>query len=761
VCQDVCKPRGGAMTSHVAVRRTVSIAIAVLCAIAAIGCGGGAPSPELDSIQAKGQFGVFYLVTVFRPSNGFVTSQAPDARINCGPAGSGRDACGPARYEWTEVATLVATPLPGFGFQSWAGDCSTTGACVLTNGADKFIIAIFQPAGSVGHPIWTSPALHGPAYLDLLGGASGALNCATANCHGVNLQGAGLAPNCDTCHQQASWTAWRTNCSFCHGARTPAAKAGYVLAEHPDWSAPPDAIAQRLNGVPVPARTGAHQAHLSGISASGEVLSGPFRCETCHPVPANLSHIGGSTSRASVALAGAGQGGLPPALGTYAVAQGTCTTQCHGTVSPAWGSGAIACGTCHALPPPGPHPVVVGGAPRCSLCHPSSVKPDGTIDAAGTHVNGSVEIVGGGACDACHGFPPAIGAHRAHDGLSDATFVSGYGDLRTLQDRLPGATPANAPLVYGFGCGNCHALDAAKHMNGVTDVELYDATAAADSLKRLSSPAAAYSAGTGTCSGTYCHSSGQATPAFAVTPAWTSGTKLGCDGCHSNPPRYDSGGPGAATANSHLGFGDDAWEFGHFAGLMGPWHTSKHGGNYGPGEDSAPITCQTCHFDTTDPANAGPSGFYYLDTSGAYQLPGGNPARLGSQWYARLQCTSCHSAGSATAPSGTGKVRPLRHVNGSRDIAFDSRDALPAGISWLPAAPNTPTAPYWMTGGSTGLPWPADADWSGTTVSFSLRTSVYEPATKTCSNVACHLAEEPVWGNQMGSARCRSCHPLR
>ncbi len=42
-----------------------------------------------------------------------------------------------------------------------------------------------------------------------------------------------------------------------------------------------------------------------------------------------------------------------------------------------------------------------------------------------------------------------------------------------------------------------------------------------------------------TCSGIYCHSSGQATPAYvAATPAWDAPGALRCDGCHANPPNY-------------------------------------------------------------------------------------------------------------------------------------------------------------------------------------------------------------------------------
>jgi predicted CxxxxCH...CXXCH cytochrome family protein len=71
-----------------------------------------------------------------------------------------------------------------------------------------------------------------------------------------------------------------------------------------------------------------------------------------------------------------------------------------------------------------------------------------------------------------------------------------------------------------------------------------------------------------------------------------------------------------------------------------------------------------------------------------------------------------------------------------------------------------------MTGTQQSLPYPAWVSWSGGTVSFGLNTSTYDPATKACSNVACHLAEEhPVWGTPYqyytnNSAACYTCHPM-
>ncbi len=352
------------------------------------------------------------------------------------------------------------------------------------------------------------------------------------------------------------------------------------------------------------------------------------------------------------------------------------------------------------------------------------------------------------ACSRCHDYPPATGAHAAHAGFASAAASGPYGDTSILEDLFPAATPASAPQAYFFGCGNCHPLDPAKHMDGRVEVELWDPAAPAGSLKARASPQAIYSGGA--CSGVYCHSGGQQNPVYVTTPTWTGGAQLGCTGCHDNPPRYPSGGAGAPTANTHLILAGDGYEAGHFGGFPSAWHGSNHGSRLA-GEGAAPITCQTCHFETVDPANTGPSGFYYLDTSGNYQLPGG---------LLRFDCASCHGGAQGAPPQGTGRVLPLRHVNGVRDVAFDARTAMPPYVG-LPPAPNTPTRPYWEAPGSLGPPLPSGMAYDGTTLSANLGAATYAPATKTCSNVACHLQQSSVqWGGpeDFTTAQCNGCH---
>ena len=236
------------------------------------------------------------------------------------------------------------------------------------------------------HGDYSSPAVHGPAYFDYLVGAT-TVDC--KRCHGANLDGGTVGPSCTACHAANGWTGWQTNCSFCHGAKTAAAKAGYALATHPTWSAP---ARRHLAAAHRRGRPGPHRRPPDPPDRHHAAASAPaFSCATCHAVPADLSHIGGSAARATVALSGAGQASLPASLGSYNQATGTCATYCHGTsASPAWSTTGVTCGACHGLAAAGPHPTRLGGLTACAGCHPETMNADGTINlAGGKHLNGT------------------------------------------------------------------------------------------------------------------------------------------------------------------------------------------------------------------------------------------------------------------------------------------------------------------------------------------------------------------------------------
>jgi predicted CxxxxCH...CXXCH cytochrome family protein len=389
-------------------------------------------------------------------------------------------------------------------------------------------------------------------------------------------------------------------------------------------------------------------------------------------------------------------------------------------------------------------------------------------------VNGTVD----GGCTSCHGAPPADRGHQIH---AAAAGVASYGDTRFTADYLAPAT-----TTYAFGCGNCHPLDLSAHAvhtggspSPVAILDLSPVGAPAGSLRARNDPAASYDAGLKTCAGVYCHSTGQEAPAFVDSPAWDGPAVPGparCAGCHGNPPNYPSGAAGSATANGHVALrteGPADFAVGHFGGLPSVDHEgSAHGGGTGTqfaGDSAAPITCQTCHYRTADPANTGPSGFYYLDTSGTY---GVGPAYAG----VFVDCIACHDGGGTSPAQGVGSAMPYFHVNGKRDVDFDPRTSLTvsAGMT-LPSGADLPTRPYWYTRATTNkdggpITWVADsvaastvAGIDGTTLSLQIRDASWDATTKTCSNVACHLnaaartaVQSIQWGEPPGS--CAICH---
>ena len=415
----------------------------------ALGCSSPPAEEPVGTVKQRGLYGSYFLVYVSRPTGGRITSL--DGQVDCG---TGAARCGPARYAWTATATFNAIPDPGNMFGTWAADCTYRGPCVLDTkvyGADKTIAAVFGPQGLAGHGNFTRQSIHGPEYLDFLGKQPDSFTCNDRGCHGPNLSGAGIAPGCTTCHVNAGWSSWQTNCSFCHGRSSAETKPGYSVADHPEWPAPPDSVAQRLTGTAVPARTGAHQAHLAGVTSGGSRFAGPIPCATCHAVPTDLTHVQGSRTRATVVLAGA-QASLPARLGAWDPTNGTCLTYCHGaSASPAWSSVGMQCGACHGLPPPG-HSPLQGGAAACAVCHPATVRADGTLDlAGGKHVNGVVEVTlgaGGTACSTCHGAASSAGPPHlsAPPTLADCTRCH----------ASEGHPLPSGPAVSDAACVACH-----------------------------------------------------------------------------------------------------------------------------------------------------------------------------------------------------------------------------------------------------------------------------------------------------------------
>ena len=343
-------------------------------------------------------------------------------------------------------------------------------------------------------------------------------------------------------------------------------------------------------------------AHASHVTAGP--LSAALDCSECHPKPAKLvspGHMDGVVTITWGSLARVG------GAASWDPVAGTCTVYCHGSAAkggtnpkPSWtrvdGTQA-ACGTCHGLPPP-VHPALATGsnAATCSACHPETVKPDGTVDAAGgRHVNGTVDgfrghpsgwmTIGGpahhaaaarpdaNACLHCHApVAPArvttVTCQRCHDkaGTGDFTMScsSCHGSAAnaapprdTLGNTATTAAGVGAHQAHVLGprgiaaplaCVFCHPLPAAiaspGHDDGTVNVTGYTGTDPA-LLAAVKDPG--WSRATETCATSYCHAPFPGSePGRVPAPRWTQvdGTQAFCGSCHGLPP---TGHPGLAT----------------------------------------------------------------------------------------------------------------------------------------------------------------------------------------------------------------------
>lgn len=260
---------------------------------------------------------------------------------------------------------------------------------------------------------------------------------------------------------------------------------------------------------------GAHQQHLDPASTWHR----PVACADCHAVPAAVNspgHMDDSDRKAELTF------GSVAGAATW---NGTsCTTGCHGNAAfggtrpePVWttvdGSQST-CGSCHGAPPPAPHPADT----NCATCHPTMEEGSLTFRDPMSHINGVVDVVGGGAtggCTSCHG---STNAAPPKDLSGDtARTAAGVG---AHQIHL-------APSTWHreITCSNCHVVpttaDAPGHRDGDNIAEI-----PFDTLN----PAGTYTAANTTCSNQYCHGNGRGNTG---TISWLQQGTLACGGCHS------------------------------------------------------------------------------------------------------------------------------------------------------------------------------------------------------------------------------------
>jgi predicted CxxxxCH...CXXCH cytochrome family protein len=345
-------------------------------------------------------------------------------------------------------------------------------------------------ANGPGHAAgWATPTVHGPAAKSAPN-ASAMRGFSTCQiCHGTDFTG-GFSNRA---------------CAACHGGSAPHPQSWiritYTHTNTDTGNAPVCALCH-TNGShsPIPAPSPAPSAGTS---------PGCFNATLCHGA------AGHPTNWTTPTIHGPAAKSAPSA----AAMQGFSSCQpCHGNTF-AGDSAHPACFSCHGGS--APHPVHwitspythtntnEGNAVVCSLCHsaganspttapptPAPGTPPGCFNATLCHAQA--------ACGSCHGIPP--------DG--------------TIAPNVAGRHPQHMAVNASIACGTCHngaGSGTALHENGTVNVIF-------DPVYNAISGAAAYNAGSNTCTNVSCHG-GQ------TTPNWFTGTisvNTQCTSCHAS-----------------------------------------------------------------------------------------------------------------------------------------------------------------------------------------------------------------------------------
>jgi len=337
-------------------------------------------------------------------------------------------------------------------------------------------------------------------------------------------------------------------------------------------------------------------------------------------------------------------------------------------------------------------------------------------------------------CNSCHDAPPPTGTHLKHFGGDE--LLADYGNTSIAQDVTDFSDK------YLMNCGNCHPLDITRHMNGINnsgggsaEIELYNPDAPSGSLKSKNPSTATYTPGSiiytdqrgmrytkGTCSNIYCHSTFEIyttgeIPYPTVPP-------------YDPPLDYDPVTPGTQP---------DAWQD----------YVVRNRIYQSPTWGIDQLNCDGCHmypivFDCNpDPLNGECTGVSAGagDSHGWRDDMGYLNLHVWNMGYDPLQCYTCHYATVREYAPWTRNeynisfdyisiYNKARHINGVKDVVF------------------------------TDISIPYDTIYG--TIEMDLSTASFDPETKTCFNVACHINQTEVkWGTPYrywNSWECNVCH---
>jgi predicted CxxxxCH...CXXCH cytochrome family protein len=511
-------------------------------------------------------------------------------------------------------------------------------------------------------------------------------SCMNTYCHGATLTGgtditpdwSGGPRGCDDCHgmppndaNHGNGTA--TQCQSCHpdvaGPGQTIINANRHVDGMVDLAAGCD-VCHGSAGDPTPPvdtsgktssdAVGVHQAHRAPQN------SAPVPCTSCHKVPATYGDAGHADTPLPAEVVFGGWAVAAGATPSWAHAQLRCTgTYCHGATlaggaaSVTWNdySGAErACGACHGMPPATPGHAGVSGPNTCNQCHQDSAGPSQTITNKALHVDGIVEVSGGG-CTSCHASPPTP---------ADEDYANG-GGAHTKH------------LAAGIECTICHGNNGsgATHNEGggtvlranVDVVFSNSVSFPGGTSMRNGQASATWTQSTQTCK-VGCHNPVVGNPAEAPnlnrTVSW-SGPAPGCVGCHdtvattlpNNHPVSTLGDAGCLECHSPTG---------HMSGVLA-FRDPDPSDAFAYAAGNIDGLCQTCH----DAATVAFGGKTAQDASPYWTIS--------AHGTAGIKCSRCHVYHSSTGGS------PMSDRRSAACTASGCHDALLATFAQVAGGP--------------------------------------------------------------------------
>lgn len=604
--------------------------------------------------------------------------------------------------------------------------------------------------------VFLDPSIPVPGAPDGTGGQlqviGAAYSSATQTCSNTYCHGGGRSPlrggsattpkwtrvdgtqvTCSSCHGSPPSPPHpqNSNCGSCHPTMVPGNNTTIALpAKHIDGNVDvtndqPCDTCHGSGGVAAPPKDtsgntatnlrsiGAHRSHIKASTWRAEVT-----CDQCHKVPTSTTSIGHVDTALPAEVTFGNLAGTATWNGT------TCSNAyCHGATlkSGAGSAGGKAtrpvwtvvdgsqsqCDSCHGAPPPAPHPA----DQDCGKCHSTMTAGGGLVITDPTrHIDGTLDVNGGVACNSCHGSAGSNAPPKDNQG-NTATNTRGVG---AHQSHL---TPTNR-FFKAIVCTDCHLVPSALGSVGHRDTPL-------PAEVRFSGRAGTSPAWNGAqCSNVYCHgatltSGGSGAGGNATSPLWTKvdGTQAQCTSCHGFPP------PAPHPQNSDCG----ACHNDVVAGANRTFSDiERHiDGNLDVNNNAA---CNSCHGGVN---NAPPKDTTNGTTTTLRGVGAHQPHVLtGSTWHKDMACAQCHKVPTA--------VNAVGHLDTQlpAELTFTG---IAVGSSWSGSTCSSYCHGSSLAGGSAKTPLWTKVDGTQTT----------------CSS--CHGLPPPP--PHPANTACQTCHP--